>query len=109
MRKMIACLLVLVLSFIGCTTVTTIGGVRGYHFPTQKEGGELGIRIRSRSGVEKEVVSVDQGSVLPIQTSLEPRIFDEMPISQTVVIALIILSIVRDAINSIQISVGSIF
>lgn len=109
MRKIIACLLVLALSFIGCTTATTIGGVRGYHFPTPREGGELGIKIKSGSCVEKEVVSVDQGSTLPIQTSLEPRVFDEMPIPQTLAIALIILSIVRDAINSIPISIGSIF
>jgi hypothetical protein len=109
MRKITAYLLFLSLSLLGCSTVTTIGGFGGYHFPTQKEGGELGIKIKSGSGVEKEVVSVDQGSALPIQTSLEPRVFDEMPIPQTVAIALIILSIVRDAINSIPISIGSIF
>ena len=100
-------MLVLALSFVGCTTVATIGGIKGYHFPTQ-EGIEIGIKIRSSSGVDKEVVSVDQEMVLPVQTNLELGVPDEIPSPETVVIALIISSIVR-AINSIPISLAPIF
>lgn len=108
MRKITACVLFLSLSFIGCSTVTTVGGVRDFHYPVQREGGEMEIRITSGSSVEKEVVSVDQDTVLPVKTSLESSVSNEISIPETVVIVLIISSIVRDAINSIPISMGNI-
>jgi len=108
MRKITACLLVFSLSLIGCTTVTTIGGVRDFHFPMQKEGVEMEIRIKSGSDVDKEVVSVDQDMVLPIPVGPELSVSDELIEPEIIAIVLIISSIVRDAIDSIPISVGAI-
>jgi uncharacterized protein YceK len=104
MRKITVCLLVLSLSLLGCTTVTTIGGVRDFHFPTQKEGVEMEIRIKSGSGVDKEVVSVDQDMALPIPAGPEQNVSDVLTEPEIIVVVLIITSIVRDAINSIPLS-----
>ena len=108
MRKLTACLLVLLLSFLGCTSVAKVVCVRGDHFPTQGEGMVIGIKVGSDSDMVQEVVSVDQDIELPVQTSLEIDVSDEMPIPNAVVIALIISSIVR-AINSLPISICEIF
>ncbi|MGB3861501.1 MAG: hypothetical protein WA915_05420 [Candidatus Aminicenantaceae bacterium] len=101
MRKISACLLVFSLSLIGCTTVTTIGGVRGNHYPTPREGEELGIRIKSGSGVDKEVISIDQDMASPVLAGPEPSFTVEWTKYEIIAIVLIISSIVRDAINSI--------
>ena len=108
MRKMIAFLLVLALSLVGCTTLTSIGDFRSLGYPIPSEGTQLGVRFRSGSGVDKEAISVDQDMVLPVQASLEPNVSDEMPIPETLAIGLIIAFIVRDIIDSIPISIGPI-
>jgi hypothetical protein len=108
MRKITACLLVISLSLLGCTTVTTIGGARGFHFPTQKEGAEMGIRIRSGSGEDTEVISIDRDMAMLILTDPEPSDTYRLTGAEIMTIVLIISSIVRDAINSIPISVGGI-
>jgi hypothetical protein len=81
--------------------------LRPLSFPTQVDA-QLGIRLKSGSGVYKEAVSIDQEMALPIQSSQEMGVSDEMPIPETVAIALIISFIVRDIIDSIQISIGNI-
>ena len=108
MKKMIACMFVLALSFMGCTTMTTIGGVRGVHFPTQREGAQLVVRVQSGSGVDKDAVSVDRVADLPGQASSEEIVKDEMPIPEMVIIVLVISSIVKDFVDSIPISIGPV-
>ncbi len=108
MRKTIACLLVLALSSIGCTTVMNVRGIGGFHSPNQGDNIEFGIKIGSSSGVDKDVISVDRSVDLPEQSSPEDIVQDEMPIPQTLAIGLIIGFIVRDTIDSIQISMGNI-
>ena len=108
MRKLAACLLVLLLSLLGCTSVAKVVGVKGDYFPTQGDGMVFGIKVGSDRGVAKEAVSVDQDCELPIQSSLEIGVPDEVPIPNAVVTALIISSIVR-AIGSISIPIGPIF
>ena len=108
MRKMIAFLLVLALSFVGCTTLTSIGEIRSLGYPIQSEGAQLGVRIRSGSGVDEEAISVDQDMVLPVQASLEPNVSDCVPIPGTLAIGLIIAFIVHDITDSVQISMGNV-
>ena len=58
MRKLSACLLVLLLSLLGCTSVARVVSVKGDHFPTQGDGMVFGIKVGSDSGVAEEVVSI---------------------------------------------------
>lgn len=101
MRQTIACLLVLTLSFIGCTTVMNVRGIGGFHSPEQGNGSELEIKIRGGNGVDKDTISVDRVTDLPVQTASEEIIQDEMPIAGTLIVALIVSSIVRDIFSSI--------
>jgi hypothetical protein len=86
-----------------------IRGIEGFHPPLQRDKIEVGIRIGSGSGVEKEVVSVDRVTDLPVQNSLEPSVHDEMLIPETLIIALIVSSIARDIIRSITVLPGLTF
>ena len=103
MRKTTACLLVLALSCIGCTTMMNVRGIGEFHSPVQREVKVAGIKIGTDSGVGKEVISVDRVTDLPVQSSLELHVHDEMLIPETLIIAVIISSIVRDIIRSITI------
>lgn len=107
MRKTIACLLVLALSFIGCSTVVNVGGVGGFHSPKQGNGTGFGLKIRGGSDVDREVVSVDRVANVLEQTHPEDIVQDEMPIPEALAIGLIISFIVRAIIDSVQISIGN--
>jgi hypothetical protein len=90
--------------------MTTVGGGRDFHNPTPREGVELGIKIRSGGGVDKEMVFIDQDMASPIPADPEPS--DSVDWTEYEIIAIflvitsivrhVISSIVRDAINSIQ-------
>ena len=107
MRKTIACLLVLALSFIGCSTMTNVRGIREFHSPMKGNVQKLGIRITCGSGIDKDAVSVDRVTDLPIKKTLEVAVEEEVPIPGTLIIALIISCFVRDVLDSMPIFVGS--
>jgi hypothetical protein len=108
MRKMIAFLLVLVLSSIGCTTVINVRAVEGFRSPNHGNDTDWGIKTRNISGVDKDMVSVNRVMDMPEQLSQEDIVHDEMPIPDALPIGLIISFIVRDIIDSIPISIGPI-
>ena len=101
MRSTTACLLVLALSCIGCTTMMNIRGIGEFHSPEQGEVKVAGIKIGTERGVDKEVISVDRVTNLPVQSSLELHAQDEMLIPESLIIVVIISSIVRDIVRDI--------
>lgn len=100
MKKTIAGLVILALTCFGCTTMMNVKGIGGFHSPIQGSGSELGIRIGSSNGVHKDAISVDNDIPSLVTSSQEPSVSDEMLIPETLIIALIVSSILRDLINS---------
>jgi hypothetical protein len=107
MKKTIAGLLVLALSCFGCTGVMNVRGTGGFCSPTQEEGMELGIRIGGGSCVDKDVVSVDRRADLPVQNTMETDALEEIPVSETLIITILVISIVEDIFDSMPIFVWS--
>ena len=101
MRKTVTGLLVLTLSCIGCSTMMNVEGIGIIQSPRRGDGTELGIRIISSRVEDREVVSVDRVADLPVQNSLQPSVQDEVLVPETLFIALIVTSIVRDILNTI--------
>jgi len=72
MKKLIACLPILSILLVSCTTFSPVGRDRGFNFPKPEKGTDIDIWKTSGGQIDGEMISIDQDILLPPPPGIEP-------------------------------------